>query len=153
MLDRLSHRVFSCHLFWRGLLVLMLKEILLGRGHAWLICWLLRVSSFDPLHVYTSSHVFRLVQLFCRSLNAVISINESTWIITGNVINKPAYTYKFQLKTNLYISIGNFFSCGSKDFSHVCTGIKRPASRIRLGGFVEKKLLIDMTSLLLKQQH
>ena len=33
------------------------------------------------------------------SLNAVISTNESTQIITGHVIYKPAYTYKFQLKT------------------------------------------------------
>ena len=33
------------------------------------------------------------------SLNAVISTNESTRIITGHVIYNPAYTYKFQLKT------------------------------------------------------
>ena len=33
------------------------------------------------------------------SLNAVISTNESTEIITGHVIYNPAYTYKFQLKT------------------------------------------------------
>ena len=33
------------------------------------------------------------------SLNAVISTNESTQIITGHVIYNPAYTYKFQLKT------------------------------------------------------
>ena len=32
------------------------------------------------------------------SLNAVISTNESTRIITGHVIYNPAYTYKFQLK-------------------------------------------------------
>ena len=33
------------------------------------------------------------------SLNAVISINESTEFITGHVIYNPAYTYNFQLKT------------------------------------------------------
>ena len=33
------------------------------------------------------------------SLNAVISTNESTRIITGHVIYNLAYTYKFQLKT------------------------------------------------------
>ena len=33
------------------------------------------------------------------SLNAVISTNDSTQIITGHVIYNPAYTYKFQLKT------------------------------------------------------
>ena len=35
------------------------------------------------------------------SLNAVISTNESTRIITGHVIYNPAFTYKFQLKTTL----------------------------------------------------
>ena len=35
------------------------------------------------------------------SLNAVISTNESTQIITGHVFYNPAYTYKFQLKTTL----------------------------------------------------
>ena len=35
------------------------------------------------------------------SLNAVISTNESTRIITGHVIYNPAYTYKFQLKTTI----------------------------------------------------
>ena len=39
------------------------------------------------------------VQDLLSGLNAVISTNESTWIITGHVINNPAYTYKFQLKT------------------------------------------------------
>ena len=33
------------------------------------------------------------------SLNAVISTNKSTQIITGHVIYNPAYTYKLQLKT------------------------------------------------------
>ena len=36
---------------------------------------------------------------FLSSQNAVISTNESTQIITGHVI----YTYKFQLKTTLYL--------------------------------------------------
>ena len=41
------------------------------------------------------------------TLNAVISTNESTQIITGHVIYNPAYTYKFQLKTTqdlLYVT-------------------------------------------------
>ena len=41
------------------------------------------------------------LQDLLSSLNAVISMNESTQFITGHVINKPAYTYKFQLKTIL----------------------------------------------------
>ena len=39
------------------------------------------------------------------SLSAVISTNESTWIITGHVIYNPDYTYKFQLKTTLIVSV------------------------------------------------
>ena len=39
-----------------------------------------------------------LQDLLC-SLNAVISTNESTEIITGHVIYNPAYNFKFQLKT------------------------------------------------------
>ena len=39
------------------------------------------------------------LQDLLSSLNAVISTNENTWIITGHVIYNPAYTYKFQLKT------------------------------------------------------
>ena len=35
------------------------------------------------------------------SLNAVISTNESTQIVTGHVIYNLAYIYKFQLKTNM----------------------------------------------------
>ena len=41
------------------------------------------------------------LQDLLSSLNAVISTNESTQIITGHVIYNPAYTYKFQLKTTL----------------------------------------------------
>ena len=41
------------------------------------------------------------LQDFLSSLNAVISTNESTELITGHVIYNPAYTYKFQLKTTL----------------------------------------------------
>ena len=41
------------------------------------------------------------------SLNAVISTNESTRIITGHVIYNRAYTYKFQQKT-IYIDIEQF---------------------------------------------
>ena len=47
-------------------------------------------------------------------MNAVISTNKNTQIITGHVIYLPAYTYKFQLKTTkelvttaqLYIELG-----------------------------------------------
>ena len=39
------------------------------------------------------------LQDLLSSLNAVISTNEYTQIITGHVIYNPAYTYKFQLKT------------------------------------------------------
>ena len=39
------------------------------------------------------------LQDLLSSLNAVISTNGSTQLITGHVIYKPAYTYKFQLKT------------------------------------------------------
>ena len=41
------------------------------------------------------------LQDLLSSLNAVISTNESTEFITGQVIYNPAYTYKFQLKTTL----------------------------------------------------
>ena len=44
-----------------------------------------------------------LYKIYC--LNAVISTNESTQIITGHVIYNPAYTYKFQLKTT---QVSNF---------------------------------------------
>ena len=39
------------------------------------------------------------LQDLLSSLNAAISTNESTRIITGHVIYNPAYNYKFQLKT------------------------------------------------------
>ena len=60
------------------------------------------------------------------SLNAVISTNESTRIITGHVIYNPAYTYKFQLKTT-YIGdlkgtykIHNMFRFAySQGFDHI----------------------------------
>ena len=41
------------------------------------------------------------LQDLLSSLNAVISTNESTRIITGHVIYNPAYTYKFQMKTTI----------------------------------------------------
>jgi hypothetical protein len=44
------------------------------------------------------------LQNLLSSLNAVISTNESTRIITGHVIYNPAYTYKFQLKTTLMVN-------------------------------------------------
>ena len=47
------------------------------------------------------------LQDLLSSLNAVISTNESTRIITGHVIYNPAYTYKFQLKTTIGGSYGN----------------------------------------------
>ena len=39
------------------------------------------------------------LQDLLSSLNVVISTNESTRFLTAHVIDKPAYTYKFQLKT------------------------------------------------------
>ena len=52
------------------------------------------------------------LQNLLSSLNAVISTNESTRIITGHVIYNLAYTYKFQLKTTfeLAFQVWNFFS-------------------------------------------
>ena len=41
------------------------------------------------------------LQDLLSSLNAVISTNESTGIITGHVIYNSAYTYKFQMKTTI----------------------------------------------------
>ena len=41
------------------------------------------------------------IQDLLSSLNAVISTNESTQIVTGHVIYNWAYTYKFQLKTTI----------------------------------------------------
>ena len=40
-------------------------------------------------------------------MNAVISTNETTRIITGHVIYNLAYTYKFQLKTTQAIWLSN----------------------------------------------
>ena len=55
-------------------------------------------KSHDIVTVQVLSLVENLQDLL-SSLNAVISTNESTQIITGHVIYNPAYTYKFQLKT------------------------------------------------------
>ena len=40
------------------------------------------------------------LQDLLSSQNAVIWTNKSTQITTGHVIYNPAYTYKFQLKTD-----------------------------------------------------
>ena len=45
------------------------------------------------------------LQDFLSSLNAVISTNERTRIITGHVIYNLAYTYKFQLKTTMILPV------------------------------------------------
>ena len=50
----------------------------------------------------------KTLQDLLSSLNAVISLNESTRIIAGHVIYNPAYTYKFKLKTT-YLVPGNPF--------------------------------------------
>ena len=42
------------------------------------------------------------LQDLLSSLNAVISTNENTRILTGHVIYNPAQTYKFQLKTTMF---------------------------------------------------
>ena len=44
------------------------------------------------------------LQDMLSSLNAVISTNESTQVITGHVIYNPAYSYKFQLKTTIVLA-------------------------------------------------
>ena len=41
-------------------------------------------------------------------MNAVISTNEKTKFVAGYVIYNPAYTYKFQLKTNLDVNLPGF---------------------------------------------
>ena len=48
------------------------------------------------------------LQDLLSSLNAVISTNESTQIITGHVIYNPAYTYKLQLKTTQMTVLSRF---------------------------------------------
>ena len=53
----------------------------------WMLLWVENLFKKNPL------------QDLLSNLNAVISTNESTRIITGHVIYDPAYTYKFQLKT------------------------------------------------------
>ena len=40
-------------------------------------------------------------------MNAVISTNESTWILTGHVIYKLPYTYKLKLKTTQVVLPNN----------------------------------------------
>ena len=60
--------------------------------------------SYDLLKIRGLSLVENLfkknpLQDLLSSLNAVILSNQSTQIISGHVIYKPAYTYKFQLKT------------------------------------------------------
>ena len=61
-----------------------------------------------------------LQDLLC-SLNAVISTNESTLIITGHVIYNPAYTYKFQLKTSIesHLKASEYPRNILKDFSFI----------------------------------
>ena len=49
------------------------------------------------------------LQDLLSSLNPVISTNESTRIITGHVIDNPAYTYKLQLKTSIKGEIWKLF--------------------------------------------
>ena len=43
------------------------------------------------------------LQDLLSSLNAVISTNRRTGIITGHVIYNPAYTYEFQPKTTIVV--------------------------------------------------
>ena len=49
-------------------------------------------------------NLFKKKILSLSSLNAVISTNESTRILTSHVIYNPAYPYKFQLKTT-YVQV------------------------------------------------
>ena len=61
------------------------------------------------------------LQGLLSSLNAVISTNESTLIITGHVIYNPAYTYKFQLKTSIesHLKASEYPRNILKDFSFI----------------------------------
>ena len=45
------------------------------------------------------------LQDLLSSLNAVISSNESTQILTGHVSRNTAYTYKFQSKTTIVLDL------------------------------------------------
>ena len=65
-----------------------------------------RVMNHKTCYNFECSHWWKIylkdpLQDLLSSLNAVISTNESTRIITGHVIYNPAYTYKFQLKTTM----------------------------------------------------
>ena len=59
------------------------------------------VISHMTCYKFECSHWWKILQDLLSSLNAVISTNESTQIITGHVIYNLAYTYKFQLKTTI----------------------------------------------------
>ena len=68
-----------------------------------------RVINHMTCYDFECSHWWKIylkknpLQDLLSSLNAVISTNESTRIITGHVIYNPAYTYKFQLKTTIVV--------------------------------------------------
>ena len=75
--------------------------------------FLVGISKYNPgykshdLLQFECSHWWKVylkknpLQDLLSSLNAVISTNQSTQIITGHVIYNPDNTYKFQLKTTL----------------------------------------------------
>ena len=71
------------------------------------------------------------------SLNAVISTNESTRIITGHAIYNPAYTYKFQLKTTLAVERGEELVVIQSDFGSGWTYVQG----VHGVGFVPTKIL------------
>ena len=57
--------------------------------------------NFECSHWWKTYFKKNPLQDLLSSLNAVISTDESTQIITGHVIYNLAYTYKFQLKTTI----------------------------------------------------
>ena len=56
------------------------------------------MTSYKFEYSFGGKFIEKKLPLF-SSLNAVISTNESIEFITGHVIYKQVYTYKFQLKT------------------------------------------------------
>ena len=63
------------------------------------IVWAPHIIAFNTVCIGGKFICKKNLQDLLSSLNAVISTNESTQIITSRVIYNPAYIYKFQLKT------------------------------------------------------
>ena len=86
------------------------------------------------------------LQDLLSSLNAVISTNESTEIITGHVIYNPAYTsFKFKLKTTIMSELGN-----TKDQSKTLPSLKHVTS-ILTGTYLQLPLQCNVYLLVLSR--